>query len=55
LAPPVEAGKLKALAVAQSRRAAIMPDFPTLAEAGMTGCDTGIWIGLLAPSSTEAL
>src|SRR6202165_2410498 len=52
LAPHVEAGKLKAFAVAQSRRAAIMPDVPTLAEAGMTGYDAGIWIGLLAPAGT---
>ena len=52
LAPHVEAGKLKAFAVAQSRRAAIMPDVPTLAEAGMTGYDAGIWIGLLAPAAT---
>ena len=35
LAPHVEAGKLKAFAVAQSKRASIMPDVPTLAEAGM--------------------
>jgi tripartite-type tricarboxylate transporter receptor subunit TctC len=52
LAPHVEAGKLKAFAVAQSRRAAIMPDVPTLSEAGMTGFDAGIWIGLLAPAGT---
>jgi tripartite-type tricarboxylate transporter receptor subunit TctC len=52
LAPHVEAGKLKAIAVAQSKRAAIMPDVPTLAEAGMTGYDAGIWIGLLAPAGT---
>jgi tripartite-type tricarboxylate transporter receptor subunit TctC len=52
LAPHVEAGKLKALAVAQSRRAAIMPDVPTLTEAGMPGYDAGIWIGLLAPAAT---
>jgi tripartite-type tricarboxylate transporter receptor subunit TctC len=49
LAPHVEAGKLKALAVAQSKRASIMPDVPTLTEAGMPGYDAGIWIGLLAP------
>jgi tripartite-type tricarboxylate transporter receptor subunit TctC len=54
LAPHVEAGKLKAFAVAQSHRAAIMPDVPTLAEAGMTGYDAGIWIGLLAPVGTPA-
>jgi tripartite-type tricarboxylate transporter receptor subunit TctC len=52
LAPHVEAGKLKAFAVAQSRRASIMPDVPTLAEAGMPGYDAGIWIGLLAPAGT---
>jgi tripartite-type tricarboxylate transporter receptor subunit TctC len=54
LAPQVEAGTLKAFAVAQSHRAAIMPDVPTLAEAGMTGYDAGIWIGLLAPVGTPA-
>ena len=52
LAPHVEAGKLKALAVAQSKRASIMPDVPTLNEAGMAGYDAGIWIGLLAPAAT---
>ena len=52
LAPLVGAGKLKAFAVAQSKRASIMPDVPTLAEAGMTGYDAGIWIGLLAPAGT---
>ena len=52
LAPHVTAGKLKAFAVAQSKRASIMPDVPTLTEAGMTGYDAGIWIGLLAPAAT---
>jgi tripartite-type tricarboxylate transporter receptor subunit TctC len=54
LAPHVEAGKLKAFAVAQSKRASIMPDVPTLNEAGMTGYDAGIWIGLLAPAATPS-
>jgi tripartite-type tricarboxylate transporter receptor subunit TctC len=54
LAPHVAAGKLKAFAVAQPKRAAIMPDVPTLAEAGMTSFDAGIWIGLLAPTGTPA-
>jgi tripartite-type tricarboxylate transporter receptor subunit TctC len=52
LAPHVEAGKLKAFAVAQSNRASIMPNVPTLTEAGMTGYDAGVWIGLLAPAAT---
>jgi tripartite-type tricarboxylate transporter receptor subunit TctC len=54
LAPHVEAGKLKAFAVAQSKRASIAPTVPTLAEAGMTDFDAGIWIGLLAPAGTPA-
>jgi tripartite-type tricarboxylate transporter receptor subunit TctC len=54
LAPHVAAGKLKAFAVAQPKRASIMPDVPTLTEAGMPGYDAGIWIGLLAPAGTPA-
>jgi len=55
LVPYVEAGTLKAFAVAQSRRAAILPNIPTLAEAGMTGYDAGIWIGLVAPAATPPM
>jgi tripartite-type tricarboxylate transporter receptor subunit TctC len=40
--------------VAQSKRASIMPDVPTLTEAGMPGYDAGIWIGLLAPAGTPS-
>ena len=54
LAPHVAAGKLKAFAVAQASRASIMPDVPTLTEAGMPGYDAGIWIGLLAPKDTPS-
>jgi tripartite-type tricarboxylate transporter receptor subunit TctC len=52
LAPQVEKGNLKALGVAQNNRAAILPNVPTMAEAGMPGVDAGIWIGLLAPAGT---
>ena len=54
LAPHVKADKLKALAMAQPRRASLMPDLPTMDEAGMPGFDVGIWIGLLAPANTPA-
>jgi len=54
LAPHVKADKLKALAIAQPKRAGIMPDLPTMDEAGMPGFDAGIWIGLLAPAGTPA-
>jgi tripartite-type tricarboxylate transporter receptor subunit TctC len=52
LAPHVAAGSLKAIAVAQPKRASIMPDLPTMDEVGMPGFDAGIWIGLLAPANT---
>jgi tripartite-type tricarboxylate transporter receptor subunit TctC len=54
LAPQVEKGNLKALGVAQPKRAAIMPNVPTMEEQGMPGFDAGIWIGLLAPAGTPA-
>jgi tripartite-type tricarboxylate transporter receptor subunit TctC len=52
LAPHVEKGNLKALGMAQPKRAATMPDVPTMDEQGMAGFDAGIWIGLLAPAAT---
>lgn len=48
----VEAGKLKALASAASKRPAIAPKIPTMAEAGMSDFDTSIWFGLMAPPGT---
>ena len=42
LAPHVAAGSLKAIAVAQPKRASIMPDLPTMDEVGMPGFDAGI-------------
>ena len=52
LAPHVGAGKLRAFAVAQPARATILPNVPTLDEAGVAGYNAGIWIGLLAPART---
>ena len=48
----VQAGKLKAIAVATSRRLASAPAVPTMAEAGMPGVTGGTWFGLLAPAKT---
>jgi tripartite-type tricarboxylate transporter receptor subunit TctC len=50
----VKAGKLKALAVTQPKRAAIAPEVPTMIEAGVPGYSAGIWMGLLAPAGTPA-
>jgi tripartite-type tricarboxylate transporter receptor subunit TctC len=50
--PHVRAGELVALALAQSKRSAIAPDVPSMAEAGLPGFDTAVWFGLLAPAGT---
>jgi len=48
----VRAGKLRALAVADKKRSAILPDVPTAAEAGAAGIESGTWYGFLAPART---
>ena len=49
----VRTGKLRAIAVTSTRRAAGMPDVPTIAEAGnLPGYDVTAWIGMLAPAGT---
>ncbi|MBB3178573.1 tripartite tricarboxylate transporter substrate binding protein [Variovorax sp. Sphag1AA] len=48
----VKAGKLRALAVTTSKRVAMLPDVPTMAEAGLPGYETSTWGGLLAPAGT---
>src|SRR5262249_34103112 len=48
----VEAGSLRALASAASKRPGILPNVPTMAEAGMPDFDTSIWFGLMAPDGT---
>ena len=54
LLPQIQAGKLRALAVASQTRWPELPDVPTLAEAGMPGFPPEIWYGLLAPAGTPA-
>src|SRR5262245_10390350 len=48
----IAAAHLRALATASDRRAEVMPDVPSMAEAGMPDFDTSLWFGLLAPSGT---
>src|SRR5438067_4159859 len=50
--PHVKAGKLKALATTGEKRAAALPDLPTVAEAGVPGYAAVGWVGLLAPVAT---
>ena len=49
----VKAGKLKALAVTSARRTSVLPDVPTVAEAGVAGYDVSTWNGVLAPARTH--
>ena len=50
--PHVKTGRLRALGVASLKRAAVMPDVPTIDEAGVRGYESIAWYGLLAPART---
>ena len=48
----VKSGKLRALAVTTAKRSAVLPDLPTLADAGVPGYEDSTWFGMLAPAGT---
>lgn len=50
--PFVKAGRLRALGVSTAKRASVLPDLPTLQEAGVKGYDNALWTGVLAPTGT---
>ncbi|MFN7751780.1 MAG: tripartite tricarboxylate transporter substrate binding protein [Pseudomonadota bacterium] len=50
----IKAGKLRGVAVTAAQRSTILPDFPTVAEAGLPGFDVVTWFGLLAAAGTPA-
>jgi tripartite-type tricarboxylate transporter receptor subunit TctC len=50
--PFVEAGKLRALAVATQQRLPSLPQVPTVAESGLPGYEAAAWFGLCAPAGT---
>jgi len=50
--PHIKSGRLKALAVLGPKRAALLPDVPTVAESGLPGYALTNWFGLLAPAAT---
>jgi tripartite-type tricarboxylate transporter receptor subunit TctC len=51
--PQVKAGKLRALAVTSLKRWPILPDLPTIAEAGVPGYDSTVWHGVLLPANVS--
>jgi tripartite-type tricarboxylate transporter receptor subunit TctC len=50
----VKAGKVRALAVTTGKRSALVPDLPTISEAGVPGFDVNNWYGMVAPAGTPA-
>lgn len=52
MAEQVKAGKVKALATTGKQRSDVLPDVPTMSEAGVKGYDATIWLGLMAPKGT---
>jgi tripartite-type tricarboxylate transporter receptor subunit TctC len=50
--PHIRSGRLKLLGVGSSKRAAILPDAPTIAEAGVPGYEASNWWGIIAPAGT---
>jgi len=50
----IRANRLRALAVADNKRLSILPEIPTMAEAGFKGIETGTWYALLAPAGTPS-
>src|SRR2546426_5447298 len=48
----VKSGRLRALAVAGARRTELMPEVPTVKEAGVEGVEVPLWFGMLAPAAT---
>jgi len=50
----IRGGRLRALAVASDKRFALLPDVPTVTEAGLPGYEASVWWGLVAPTKTPA-
>jgi len=50
----IRSGKVKALATTGAARSTVLPDVPTMAEAGVPGYEATIWLGLMAPRGTPA-
>jgi tripartite-type tricarboxylate transporter receptor subunit TctC len=50
--PHIKKGKLRALGISSRQRSALMPELPTIAEAGVPGYESNSWVGLVAPAGT---
>jgi tripartite-type tricarboxylate transporter receptor subunit TctC len=52
MAANAKGGRVKALATSGAKRSPVTPEVPTVAEAGVPGYESGIWLGLMAPAKT---
>jgi tripartite-type tricarboxylate transporter receptor subunit TctC len=52
IAPMIKAGTVRALGTSGKSRSAILPDVPTLSEAGVPGFQATLWVGFMAPKGT---
>ena len=52
--PQIKGGKLRALGVSTTRRIPLLPEVPTIAEAGVKGYDMGYWFAAYVPANTPA-
>jgi tripartite-type tricarboxylate transporter receptor subunit TctC len=52
MAPNVRAGKLKGFGTSGRARSSVLPDVPTVAEAGVPGYEATIWLGVMTPAGT---
>jgi tripartite-type tricarboxylate transporter receptor subunit TctC len=50
--PQVRSGKLRGIAVTSLKRAAALPEVPTVAESGLPGFEATAWVGIVAPRAT---
>jgi tripartite-type tricarboxylate transporter receptor subunit TctC len=52
MAPTAREGQVRALGTTGQTRSSVMPDVPTIAEAGLPGYEATIWLGIMAPAGT---
>jgi tripartite-type tricarboxylate transporter receptor subunit TctC len=50
----MKSGKLRALGISSQQRSPLVPELPTIAEAGVPGYESNSWVGILAPAGTPA-
>ena len=54
MTPNVKAGQVRALGTSAAKRSTVLSDVPTIAEAGVPGYESTIWLGIMAPAGTPA-